>query len=358
MKKNKKSKSNIEYWEDREVQKLKGQMKDLNKLEKLLRKEYAKASKEINNNIMHLFIKYMEDNELTYAQANQLLTSSEYKEWRMDLKDYIKLIEETGDPQLLLELNTLAMKSRITRLEEMFYQVDKQVNDLYSEFHKNITIFLEDSVKDSYYQTIYSIQKYSGIGYSFSLIDDKVIRSILTYPWCGKNYSSTIWDNRDKLKKVLRSEMTQMIIQGKGNKEVAKRISSKMNVDFKYSLRIVNTEHAHIMNEASFEGYKESNVDKYQFLATLDTRTSEKCRDYDLRIIDIDKKKIGENFPPLHPNCRSTTIPYFPYMEGETRTARVPGGKTYDVPANMSYKTWYKEHVEGKEFKNKSKKRK
>ena len=132
MKKNKKSKSNIEYWEDREVQKLKGQMKDLNKLEKLLRKEYAKASKEINNNIMHLFIKYMEDNELTYAQANQLLTSSEYKEWRMDLKDYIKLIEETGDPQLLLELNTLAMKSRITRLEEMFYQVDKQVNDLYS----------------------------------------------------------------------------------------------------------------------------------------------------------------------------------------------------------------------------------
>ena len=43
MKKNKKSKSNIEYWEDREVQKLKGQMKDLNKLEKLLRKEYAQA---------------------------------------------------------------------------------------------------------------------------------------------------------------------------------------------------------------------------------------------------------------------------------------------------------------------------
>ena len=42
---------------------------------------------------MHLFIKYMEDNELTYAQANQLLTSNEYKEWRMDLKDYIKLSE-------------------------------------------------------------------------------------------------------------------------------------------------------------------------------------------------------------------------------------------------------------------------
>ena len=42
-----------------------------------------------------------------------------------------------------------------------------------------------------------------------------------------------------------------MIIQGKGNKEVAKRISSKMNVDFKYALRVVNTEHSHIMNEAN-----------------------------------------------------------------------------------------------------------
>ena len=85
--KNKKSKTNVKYWEDREVQKLKGQLKDLNKLEKLLKREYERASKEINKNIMHLFIKYMEDNELTYAQANQLLTSNEYKEWRMDLKD-------------------------------------------------------------------------------------------------------------------------------------------------------------------------------------------------------------------------------------------------------------------------------
>ncbi|MGL5569623.1 MAG: minor capsid protein [Cetobacterium sp.] len=344
----KKSKSNAKYWEDREVQVLKGQMKDLNKLEKMLKKEYDKALKEINASIAQLFIRYMEQNELSYSEASKLLSSKEYKEWKYDLNTYIKLIEDTGDPQVLLELNTLAMKSRISRLEELFYQVDKQVNNLYNEFHKEISTFLENSVKDSYYQSIYSVHKYLGYGSAFGLLDTDIVEDILKYPWCGKNFSSTIWDNRDKLKKVLRSELTQMIIQGKGAKDVAKSFAAKMGTDFKNAQRVINTEHSYIMNEASFKSYKETGVEKYQFLATLDDKTSKICQKYDLEIIDLEKKKIGENFPPLHVNCRSTTIPYFPYEDGETRAARLPGGKTYSVPANVSYKTWYEEHVEGK----------
>ena len=113
------------YWEAREKQKLKDQLKDVKKLENELKKAFAKASKDIEREIFSLFTKYAEDNNLNYAQASQLLTSKEFKQWRYDLKGYMKLIEQTGDEQLLLELNTLAMKSRISRLEEMLYQVTK-----------------------------------------------------------------------------------------------------------------------------------------------------------------------------------------------------------------------------------------
>ena len=34
------------------------------------------------------------------------------------------------NPEVLLELNTLAMKSRITRLEALQYEIDKQLNKL------------------------------------------------------------------------------------------------------------------------------------------------------------------------------------------------------------------------------------
>lgn len=348
------SKDPIKYWQDREKQKLLGQLNKQQKLEKLLKKEYDTAIKEINSDIAKLFIRYMEQNNLSYSEASKLLSSSEYKDWKYDLKGYIKKIEETGDPKILLELNTLAMKSRISRLEELFYQVDKQINNLYGEYHKGMTNFLDESVKESYYQTIYSVQKYFGQGNAFGMMDKEIVEDILKYPWCGKNYSSTIWDNRDKLKKVVRSEVTQMIIQGKGNKEVAERISSKLNGDFKHSLRIVNTEHSYIMGEATARAFEETGVEKYQFLATLDDKTcdgADGCQGLDLEIFDLKDRQVGVNASPIHPNCRCTEIPYLEdrNREDKTRSARVEDGKSYKVPATMSYKQWYKEHVIGME---------
>lgn len=47
---------------------------------------------------------------------------------------------------------------------------------------------------------------------------------------------------------------------------------------------------------------------------------------------------------PFHANCRTTTIPYFDdeFNEGEMRAARGEDGKTYDVPADMTYSEWKK----------------
>lgn len=46
----------------------------------------------------------------------------------------------------------------------------------------------------------------------------------------------------------------------------------------------------------------------------------------------------------MHPNCRSTTIPYFPEYEDEEpfyRTARGVDGKTYHIADNINYKQWF-----------------
>lgn len=45
-----------------------------------------------------------------------LIQGDEYKQWRMSMgKEYLKRIEE-GDEPLQLELNVLAMRSKINRL--------------------------------------------------------------------------------------------------------------------------------------------------------------------------------------------------------------------------------------------------
>jgi SPP1 gp7 family putative phage head morphogenesis protein len=79
-------------------------------------------------------------------------------------------------------------------------------------------------------------------------------------------------------------------------------------------------------------------VEGYTFVATLDGRTTQVCRSLDGRVFELGK---GPQ-PPVHVNCRSTTIPKLPAMfdfldEGATRSS-----KDGYVEANQSYYQWLK----------------
>ena len=63
----------------------------------------------------------------------------------------------------------------------------------------------------------------------------------------------------------------------------------------------------------------------------------------DRKRVKISEAVVGENLPPLHPWCRSTTRMGIDdeVLATMQRRARDPQtGKTYSVPANMSYSEW------------------
>ncbi len=291
---------NEEYWQKREAYKLKKGLKDLKKIEKELVDEYKKAMNEIGKEISNLFYKYAKDNNLSYSDAKKYLNSSEFKEFKRDLKSYMKLIEETGDEELLLELNTLSMKSRISRLEEMFYQCGKYINEVYESTNKRLQIAYSSTIKDNYYQTIYDIHKAIGVGASFSYIDNDMIKEILAFPWSGRHYSSRLWSNRTKLKNAMIEELTQMLIQGKGVKEASRALSKRLDADLKNCIRLIHTEHSYFMEISSQKAYVECDIDKYEILATLDKRTSKICQDLDGEVFNVKDAVIGVNMPPFH----------------------------------------------------------
>lgn len=292
--------SNEEYWTKREAYKLKKGLKDLKKIEKDLVKEYKKAMDNIGKEISNLFYKYADDNNLSYKDAQKLLNGKEFKEFKHDLKTYMKLIEETGDEELLLELNTLSMKSRISRLEEMFYQCGKYINEVYESTNKRLQIAYSSTIKDNYYQTIYDIHKAIGVGASFSYIDNDMIKEILAFPWSGRHYSSRLWSNRTKLKNAMVEELTQMLIQGKGVKETSRALSKRLDADLKNCIRLIHTEHSYFMETASQKAYDELDIDKYKILATLDKRTSKICQDLDGEVFNVKDAVVGVNMPPFH----------------------------------------------------------
>ena len=333
--------SNEEHWTKREAYKLKKGLKDLKKIEKELVKEYKKAMDNIGKEISNLFYKYAKDNNLSYSDAKKYLNSSEFREFKRDLKSYMKLIEEYADDELLLELNTLAMTSRISRLEEMFYQCGKYINEVYESTNKRLQIAYSSTIKDNYYQTIYDIHKAIGVGASFSYIDNDMIKEILAFPWSGRHYSQRLWSNRTKLKNAMIEEFTQMLIQGKGVKETSKALSKRLDADLKNCIRLIQTEHSYFMGESTAKAYNELGVEKYQFIATLDKRTSEICQSLDGKIFDLKDRVVGVNASPMHVSCRSCEIPYIE-NDYSTRFARDSKGKRIEIDSSMTYKEWAK----------------
>ena len=197
-------------------------------------------------------------------------------------------------------MSTTPMKSRISRLEEMFYQCGKYINEVYENTNKRLTVAYSSTIKDNYYQTVYDIHKAIGVGVSFSYIDNDMIKEILAFPWSGRHYSNRLWSNRTKLKNAMVEELTQMLIQGKGVKETSKALSKRLDADLKNCIRLIQTEHSYFMEIASQKTYGECDVAKYQILATLDKRTSEICQKLDGEVFNVKDAVIGVNMPPFH----------------------------------------------------------
>ena len=98
--------------------------------------------------------------------------------------------------------------------------------------------------------------------------------------------------------------------------------------------------------EATAMSYVEAGIDEYTYLATLDLKTSEICRRLDGKTFLLSERQEGVNYPPMHPNCRSTTYFSITKNSHSMRAARDPvTGKSVEVPENWDYGKWYEERV-------------
>ena len=147
----------------------------------------------------------------------------------------------------------------------------------------------------------------------------------------------------------LNTTLTQNIILGKDPQKAIDDIAKKMNTSKVNAGRLVMTEEAFFSSAAQKDCFAELDVEMYEIVATLDSHTSEICREMDGKVFPMSQWEVGVTAPPFHVWCRTTTVPAFEDefdLVGE-RAARGEDGKTYYVPANMKYEDWHKSFVEG-----------
>lgn len=323
------------YWDKRALQRLTDAEKSTKPYIKRVKRIYEQANKDIDRELASIYKNYSKETGLDTQKLKELLTKSETKKTWDRLKDQ-------GLDQYVLD----NYKSRISRLEQLKAQIYAKAKEIYPKEELEQTMCYKGVINRSYYKTMYDLQMGTGYNFMFSTLDNHTIDVLMSDPWSGKNYSERIWGNTDILANSLSEVLGGALLSGQSMERTAKQIRDRFNVGMYYAERLIRTEINHFNNEVDALAYEELGLDKYVFVATLDSRTSEICQSMDNKVFKYSEREEGVNWPPLHPNCRSKTRAYLGADEERDlkRRARNPlTGKT-EVIDNISYSKWIKQY--------------
>lgn len=297
-----------------------------------LRNIFKNASQEMINAIGEFYSKYgtMQSSPVftTLADGSKVISGTTNK-----------LVVSIKDAKKALKKGT-----RLSNLERQLYNILLELSKSQDAYMKST---LAGIATEGYYNSIYEVYRGYSVGTSFQLLSPTVINQLITNPVNGQAFSTRIWNNRDRLANVVNQTLNAGITQGLSNREMAKRVSSDMGSGLSSAQRLIRTEVTNAYSQANKAGYDASGIVKqYEYIATLDKRTSDICTALDGQIFDVSEAVTGLNYPPMHPNCRSTTAAHFDdSKEGLTRIARTLGGNTFTVPASMTAADFKKIYV-------------
>ena len=351
--------NNSEYWAERFAQIEDAQHREAGLIAADIYDAYERAKRELDKKIALWYARFAEKNNITLAEAKQLLAGKDLEEFKWDVWDYIDHGKENAiDQRWMKELENASARVHVSKYEALKIQLRQSLEELAAKYEGTMQEGMSDVYQSTFYHTAFEVQKGFGVGFDIAGVDQHLVEKVLSKPWAadGLNFSDRIWKNKQLLVDTLDKELTQGLILGKDPQKVINAVSDKMDVSKSQAGRLVMTESAYFGSEARKDCFKELDVEQYIIVATLDNRTSETCREMDGKVFNMSDYKVGLTAPPFHINCRTTTAPYFEDMQGiGDRAARdEETGKTYTVPRDMKYGEWKSKFVNNDKVTNPS----
>lgn len=338
-----------EYWAERAKKLEKRAYEKGEELNKKLLREYRKASQEITQKLEAFYGRYAAEQGISYAEAVKKLDSREARKWKKTLGQYVEEINALPDgpekDKLIAELDARSYASQQDRLSELKGQVDMEIDRLFASTERQTRETMTDVLEDGYYRKGFDLQQRAGVISPFARLNTDMVERVLTYPWSGADFSARIWENKRTLLFRTRQVITQGIIQGHSVARMSNDLADEMGKSYRTTERLIRTETAHFHAEADVMAYEAAGVEEYEFMAGLDFRTCEVCGALDGKHFPLSEAKTGVNYPPIHPNCRCTTVEYDPEEAADWAESGEP------MPERMTYEEWKAEqdalHGEG-----------
>ena len=337
------------YWEDRAAGRMVSYTAKAESTADTLGKAYYATARCLQGEANDVFNAFTDKFELSIAEAETMLKNAPNKSMFEQMKTALATCtDEQKKQQLETLLSSPAYAHRIGRLNDL----DSKISDMCSRLaNAEIgvdTEHLGDIIQSAYMQTVFDVTKGADYRAAFDLIPESRVKAILSTNWSGQMFSERVWDNTNALADGLKHDMLVGIMAGKSEQHMADDIMNRCGVGAFEARRLVRTETTCVANMAELYGYKELDIDKYEFSACLDSRTSDLCRELDGKVFKRNSAQAGVNLPPMHPFCRSTTLPVLPSEEDLDKELAELGD---EIGADVDFDEWERNLQQGEDGK-------
>lgn len=301
------------------------QDKEVVKMNNTVSKLYNLALRDIERDLIKILESYGVDQSLSYTDFIKTLPVGETKNLREKIREYTIFIQKKDgtNKHLIRDLTTLYNKGRLTRLDGLLFEINKNIDSLNLNIKTSLTNMLLHTAQTIYGEVLDDCKAFLQRTVPTGMLSNKRITSILNTKWVGKsNFINRINSNSKKLKESLRLYATNMLLGGKSldtsvknyiddNPKLMKQFSKDVNTHRSRVKTAIRTEYNFVANQSTKLAYEEAEVEMYQVLAHIDSRTSKICSSLNGLKYNMKDIEVGVNYPPFHPNCRTTTIPVF-----------------------------------------------
>lgn len=296
------------YWRDRELEWKKKRLKDEKQYADEIQEIYANMMDLVEKEIESFFTRYANKENITMAEAKKRVSNIEIEAYQRKAKKYVKEKNFSDEANEQMRLYNLAMK--VNRLELLKANIGLEL----VAGHDELKSYTGDKLEGAYLE---EIKRNSSILGDTVIDNAKTAKAVADSSFKNATFSERIWVNQDQLKNSLSSVLSNALIQGKNPREFIPLIRKKFDVSRCNAERLLRTEIARVQTQAQAESYESNGIDEYEYIACSLKDVCPLCKEMDGKTFKLKDMEIGENAPPMHPNCHCATAPHSDRKEYE-----------------------------------------
>lgn len=298
--------SSKDYWAAWERAQQEANKKLDAKFDKELKKIYDTALINIRQEIDAFYGRYATKEGISLAEAKKRVSRADIKAYEAKAKEYVANRTFTEQANEEMRLYNLTMK--VNRLEMLKSRIGMELAAKCSDMERKAAKYLQSGAEDEF-------KRMAGIlGKSVPDVK-KAASTIPGASFHNATYSERIWTNQRALKSEIDKLLQEGMIQGRNPRAIAPQLQRAFGVSKVASERLMRTEMCRVQIEAQRQSYDENGIDEFEYMAHAGC--CEICAGMNGKVFKVKKMIVGDNAPPMHPNCRCGTVPHMDGAEYE-----------------------------------------